>query len=349
MSKLIASSVTSLLLLVGLNELVLSTDYQSGLNLRVEESTSLHMETTAFEVLRNGEPMDMGDYGTGGSSDERTIVTVERVLEATDGSPTKVRREFVSVEGSRSSEARGEQLYLCELDGVTLELSVEDDDLTIEVVEGEEPDDEAVLEGHRLGLLTDALLPEDSVESGQTWELDADQVRRVLGVDLNNAMFARDPNAEGGGRFGGGGGGRGQRGPRGGGGGSFGLLRNAEWTATATLTAVDEEVDGETCARIEFTLEAEGALPEREPGGGRPRMFGPANTRPLESTYEIELKGFLLFSVDSRLPVRLELEGTLGTDTNTIRERGEMTIEVQREEVGTLERTVEFTSVEDDA
>jgi len=345
MTKTIACGFASLILLAGPSELTLSTDYQSGLNLRLEHTTSLVMETTAFEVLRNGEPMDLDGFGDDGSSDERTVVTIDRIVEAADGVPTKLTREFETVEGTRTSGRRGEELYLCPLDGVTLELRLEDEEVEVEVTDGDEPDDEAALEGHRLRLLTDALLPEGEVESDASWELSGEQVARVLGLDLDRAMFAREPRGEGGGREGGRGRGPGGRG--GAGGGALSLFRAAEWTATATLVDTAEDLDGDTCARIEFVFEAEGELAEPEFGGGRGRMFEPKTARPFESTYEIELKGFLLFSVESRLPRRMEIEGTLATEMNTVRERGDMSIEMQREEVGTFECTLEVTEAED--
>ena len=344
MSKTIASCAVSILFIAGTRELELSPQYKPGLILRVESRISMATETTSFEILRNGEAMDTESFGGGGDEEERTVVTLERVIESADGVPIKWRREFETVEGSRTSERRGEELYSCPLDGVTLELRSEEGEIEVEVVDGDEPEENDVLEGHQFGLSCDVLFPEESVDPGQSWELNSDDVARLLGLGLNRAMFQRS-EVEGGGERSRGEGRRGPRGARGG--GIVTLLRTVEWDATATLAEEEEERAGETCLRIDFVLEAEEEVSESDFGGRRERMFEMENRSPLDSTFEIEIKGFLLFSLESNLPVLMEIEGTIGSETNSLRERGDMTIEMNREQVSHFERSLAVSREEE--
>ncbi len=347
MFKTIASCAVSILVIAGTAELELSPHYEPGLILRVESRISMATETTSFEILRNGEAMDTESFGGGGDEEERTVVTLERVIESADGVPSKWRREFETVEGSRTSERRGEELFSCPLDGAILELRSEEGEVEVEVVDGDEPEGDDVLEGHQLGLSCDVLFPEEGVDPGQSWELNSDDVARLLGLGLNRAMFQR-PEGEGGGERSGGEGRRGPRSPRGArGGGIVTLLRAVEWDATATLAEEEEERAGETCLRIDFVLEAEEEVSESDFGGRRERMFELESRSPLDSTFEIEIKGFLLFSLESNLPVLMEIEGTVGSETNSLRERGDMTIEMNREQVSHFERSLKISREEE--
>ncbi|MFT5284328.1 MAG: hypothetical protein ACI8TQ_000484 [Planctomycetota bacterium] len=344
MSRTVTCLVASFFLYLGASDHSLATNCAAGQSYKVVSESEVQMETVSFEIYRNGEPME-GMDDPGGSSEKRTVVTIDQILEADSGTATKMRRVFETVEGVHTSERRGEQQYDCPLDGLTLELQLEEGEVKVEVVDGEEPDDEQALEGHGFGFDADALLPGEAVSVDQSWELDDDQVRRVLGLEIDRALFPRSAGDGEGRRGGGEGGGRGRRGGGGRGGNAFALMRIAEWEATATLASVGEKHEGENCVRIEFLFEAEGDQPEREfgRGRGRERMFELETVPFNESTYEISIEGFLLFSLDSSLPLQLELEGTISTESNVLRENGEMSLEINSEEAGTFLRKLKVS------
>ncbi len=333
-----------LLAVVAGSSVTLATDYGAKRVLRIESSNRFQMETVEFEFIRNGERMD-SPFGGGGSSSEssRRVVVIERLLESEDGRPKVIEREFETVEGSSTRSFGDQEMeteYECPLDGVTLRLTDDEGDVEVEVIVGDSPDDE-LLEGHRLELASDALFPEGEIEVGETWDLEAEDIRRLLGLDVMSALFQR-PSREGRGGFGGGGGegrGRGRGGRRGGG---IDTLAVAEWTGTAVLERDDDTHVGERCARIEFDLEASGELPEIEFEDFRRRAFGlPA--LPRENRYEIEAQGHLVFSLETRRPVALEVEGEIGLETGFVREREGMEIEMRTRQEGTFAYEVEVS------
>ena len=127
----------------------LVTDYERERSVRTSSTTTTSTETVEFEMEIDGEPVDSPFGGAGGgSTEERSVVTVDRVLETEDGAPISVRRFFEEIEGTRTFEARDEEMVIereAPLEDVVLEVSVDD----AEVVEGEEPDHEGALEGVR--------------------------------------------------------------------------------------------------------------------------------------------------------------------------------------------------------
>ena len=329
----------------------LATDYTVGRTLRVETATTFSLETTEFVFEIDGEPQD--DRGGGGRSSEesRRVVTLDTVLEAADGEPSRVKRVFETLESSgafRFGDREMEIEHERPLEGVTLEITEEG----AEVVDGPEPDDDAVLEGHALALALDALLPDEEVEVGDTWSLDGERVMRALSLDLESALFVR-PAPEDGMR---GEGGERRRGPRGGprGGGSPAqMFSEGEWSATATLEALDAENEAGKCARIALELKCSGELPEPEFGGGRGRRGRSLAARtprgPVrENSFDVELEGHLDFLLEERFPVALELRGTIGTTRTMERstERGDFFMYTAQE--GDFEHVVNVTRVADD-
>lgn len=326
----------------------LSPEYRPGRALSIVSETEVRMETVELTVERDGEPVDM-PFGGGSSEQHRRVEQIERVLEAQDGMPTRVLREFVSVEGE-SSFAMGdrEQDSTIEspLDGVTLELSLDDGEVVAEVVDGSSPDDDSVLAGHELTLPFDALLPDHAVEVGDEWDLDAQALRRAVGADLADKLFPRpapQERADGEGRRGG----RRGRFGRPGGAAIDRLFALGEWEGEAKLAATDEEVGGVAVAVIELTFEGEGELPDsqfrgREGRGGR--AFRPAAPRfPRAETFEFEIEGRLLWAIEDHRPVSLELEGEITLEREVERTRGERTMYVHSVQQGTFAHTVEVT------
>ncbi|MAE27467.1 MAG: hypothetical protein QF599_12750 [Planctomycetota bacterium] len=310
----------------------LSTDYTQRRSLRIEVETGLEMETTSFEMSIDGEPVERGGMGGQASEEVRMITVIDTVLADDDGRPTEVRREFETVE-KESIRTMGEEDMVDEasgpLAGVTVLLVSEDGGEVETEVEAGSVDDDELLEGLRLELAFDAFLPEGELEVDDSWDLEADAVLRALGLDLESALFPRES--------GGGMEGEGRR--RGGRGSSaFGLLVEADWEGTATLESMEEEYNGLICVLIELELEASGEREERMMGGGRygrGGVFGGAlvAAAPVESTYDIELEGRLLFCLEEGRPVLLEIEGDVATERSMERssERGDFSMRSTQE------------------
>jgi hypothetical protein len=312
----------------------LSTQYKPERALRMEIESSLKMETTSMEIVRDGEPQN----GMGGMSSEahRKEVHVDKVLEVKDGKPTKVQRNFEKV-GGKTSRTVGDNSSDSEiespLDGVTLEIKRAGDKVEV-TAEGKAPDAKA-LEGHLPEIFLDGLLPEGEVKADASWDLDSDQIKRALRLDVSKALYPppeREPNGGGEGR----GGGR-RRGGRMGAGPDF--MQMAEWKGKAKLVSTDKEVDGKTCALIELKLEAKGDLPEPEFGGGRrERSFEPPtdSSGAAKNGYEISLEGKFVFAIKDRRPVSLDLEGTAKTEMERETKRDDHTMKFHSVVEGTI-------------
>lgn len=314
----------TLTLAAGLAGQELATRYQAERALRVSSETTLKMETTRLEMLRDGEPVEArGGFGGGGSTETRRCVHVDRFMACADGQPTQVRRTWETTEGEVEMDFGGESRGLVlesPFEGLTVEIkSDEDGELSYEVVEGSDPGQEA-LERLRPQLAPDALLPSGAVEEGDSWDVDQSAIQRALGLDLAEVLFKRPDPGEGGGPGGGGGGGRGGRGGfRGGGGSATAMLGGAEWTGKATYKG-EADRDGVRCAVIAIELEAE----SETDGEG------------MTSTFEAKLEGELLFALENRLPVAFALEGSLRSEMDSERERQGSVIETHRESEGTF-------------
>jgi hypothetical protein len=290
----------------------LSTDYSKERVLKIE--SSVHVTSEVTEMTRDGEPI------AGGMKSDSTwhVVQLDEVLEHEGLKPTKVKRTYEKV-GGESSRTFGENESKNDLEspfeGSTLQLTADGEDVKVSFLEGKKPDHEGALDGHKLELALDALLPDKDVEKGAHWDLDAAQIKRALGLDLRKALYPPPPAPENAGGSGGGGGGR--RGGMGRGGGMGGIPPNAEWTGKAKLVSLEEDVDGQKCAKIAIEIGAHGDLPEPQMGGGgRGRMLEPGSgLLPFASTYTIEAKGEFYVSLDGKHPVKLELEGTVGTES----------------------------------
>ena len=335
---------------------LLTTDYTRDQALRIEVESSFSMETVDFSMEVDGEPQESRWGGGMNSTESRRIVMIDTVLEHDDGTPTRIRREFEELSadsirqmGDREFESERE----CPLNEVVLELSLDGGDVTAEVIEGSEPDNEAVLEGHQLTLALDALLPEEEVEAGDSWKMEGDAMLRAVGFDVEAALFPPPTRDAEGGDGEGGRGGRG-RGMRGGGADAARFFQNGDWTVEATLEADTEDWQGVTCHVIKLEVEGEGELPERERGdrggrgggggGGGAAMLASAPIAP-ENSYEVELEGVLYFSVEGGCPVHFEVEGSVATESVTERSRGESSMVMTSSKEGQFKYSVDVTRV----
>lgn len=311
--------------------------YEAGQKLTTSVQVLTTSETTESEFLRDGEPME--GRGFGGGLNERSLRFVQRdeVLEAADGQPTKVRREYADLareavttfgESDRSIESSSP------FEGVVLVLTADEEgELAVEVEEGETPDAER-LEALPLRCLLDALLPEGEVELDAAWELSEAAIRGILLEDLAEALFEA-PEPEEGGWVAGSGGARPGGVPR------SQILGAADWEGSARFARIEEDEAGVRIAVIELELEAQGDMPERQGGFGGRRGGGALGALEIvDNTYEHELAGELHYALDERIPIALELEGSMVWRTERSFERNGSTMEMRSTREGTLEITI---------
>ncbi|MDF1799023.1 MAG: hypothetical protein P1V81_07600 [Planctomycetota bacterium] len=337
------------------DEVLLQPRYEAGSRVQLASEFVYESEVTNFEMIRDGEPVDMGDRMMGGPSAlSRWVTLTEHVAEVEDGAPSVVRRAFERLESENFRIRRDEEVVDSSngpLEGVTLELTREDGDVVAEVVEGSSPDDDALLEGFSMDLGLAALLPTEAVEPGATWEPEAGALLRALGMDVEQNLFPRvTPGATEGGRGGGRGGARGG----GGGGAPIGdLFRDGEWELEATLASEQEDYDGQACYVIELTGSGETDIPDRErpqgggrPGGGdAPLAFVQPELSLLAGTATMELEGKLYFSAEEGRVVHLDVtcEVVIESETSRESERGSMQTSSTTE--GSLTLKVDVTEV----
>lgn len=333
--KLIACLLAPAALVAG--GLTLAPQYKAEEALRVEVTSSVSMEVVEMKMERDGEPVEIPARGGGASETTHKEVHVDHVVEAEKGVPTKVKRSFETLSGSRS---RGDESrdFDSPLQGVTIQLTPDGDKTAVEVLEGSKPEDDAAFAHERLGVFLDVGLPEGEVEAGATWELSKEQVLALLRLDAQRGLFpppAPEENAGGGE-----GGGRRRGGMGRMGGGDAGVLARADWKGKAKLKSANEDLDGVACAVIEIQLSADGEIemPQRGEGGGRGRTLEPA--RLLGTTYSAELEGTLAFALEKKRVHSLEVEGKLTITTDMEREREGSTMSIHSRTEGKVELEV---------
>lgn len=322
---------------------LLSTRYEAEQTLRVEIETVIAIDTE-MSMERDGQPVE-GRGGGGGMSSESEYkeVRVDTIVAAEKGKPTKVKRTFEELGGTRSAsfgeESRDSDVE-SPLEGVTVLLSGEGDDVEVEVVEGTKPEDDKAFDHQRVELFLDGALPAKEVEEGATWELSKEAVLSILALDTHRGLFPPPPREEGGER----GGGRRGGGRMGGGGGDLGLLASFEWKGTAKLASAKEDVDGVDCAMIELELTASGELPMPEPRAPRgERMLAPESTA-LGNSYDVTLEGKLAFDLAAKRPRSLEVSGKLSNTIDMEREgRDGGTMRIHTKRSGTYKLSVKVT------
>ena len=337
MSKHFSLAPLSLLALAGLatlapqpdEPLVLKTKYTAGLTLATRTEITHESEVTAMSMTRDGEEVDMSGRTGGPSTVTRTAHVIDAFKAAKEGQPTEVHRMFVTLSESSSRMRRDEEVVRDSngpLEGVLLGLTIEDDELVVDVLDGSEPDDEDVLEGHVMKLGLDALLPQGEVALGDEWDFDGGALMAALGFDLDKQLFpqvAPEMPTGGGGPGGGGGGFGGERpAPT-----SFAqVFVDADWDGEAKLADELEDMDGLACYVIEFSAEGEAEVEDRGFGG-----FGGRGGRALEplsaftvpmslADATLKIEGKLYFSKEELRPVALEAEATTTTESDTTRE-----------------------------
>lgn len=318
--------------------IALVTDYKKDARFHVEHEVGYTIAVTELDMEIDGERRETESPAQKIETRFR-IVQSDEVRDVADGQPTHVRRHYDEVGGRTvSTTGTDEQPHEIEsaFDGLSLDLTRDGDDVRVEVVDGEKPSHDGAFDAHRLEICVDGLLPKEQVEKGDHWDLDNDSIRRALALDLRKSFFPEkteaEPQDEG----------RERRGRRGmqrlGTRGERELLAGAEWTGTATLVSLAEDVDGTECAKIKLELKSHGSLPEPEPSEGRrSRMPASEATASLENTYSIELEGAFLFAVAARRPVLMELDGKVELESNREMTRSERTVRIHTRMEGEID------------
>jgi hypothetical protein len=354
MTRILTPALAGLTLVVGAAEL--NTRYDTERKLTVSIETNQTMETVASETTINGEPREGRGFGGGGTESTVECTYTDTLLSANEGAPKRVEREFGDVTSTTTmgfGEESRDMDRTSPLDGETLSLHVDEEGDTIaKLTDDGDPEHDDMLKGHSITLPLDGLLPEGDVAEGESWEPEAAAILTALGLDVQGALFPPQERSDEG--EGGRGGGRGGRSWRGSGGSSLRYLNEAEWDSEATLTDRTETVQDLECVVIELTFETEGDMPERSFGRGRDRerspwvwqdafVLDPSETL-IESTYEVEIEGVLLYSLSEQRPVRLTLEAEITVETNTEIDRDEFSMTRYSLQEGTIEHTVEIST-----
>ncbi|MBL4771479.1 MAG: hypothetical protein JKY61_10145, partial [Planctomycetes bacterium] len=179
----------------------LQTDYASLQILRVERQTNFSLETTAFEMEIDGEPVDspMGQGG-GASTTSMQSVVLNDYVATREGVPIHIVRTFEGLGATRETDEGEDELPAspaAPAAGLKIDITTDEEgEQEITVLEGEAPENEAFMESQPMGLAVDALLPTESMEVEGTWELDNDAIQSALG----SLMPQRAPRPEGQGR-----------------------------------------------------------------------------------------------------------------------------------------------------
>lgn len=333
-------------------EATLATRYSTERTFEVSVTAESSNEVLSSEMYLDGEPMDRGGFGGGGSSTSISYSYTDTAKEVKDGALSKVERSFDEVSASSEREGRDGPMETeaeSSFDGLTIMISGADDESEVEIVDGEEPEGDGRLEGHRLSLPLDTLLPEDAVEPGATWDIEGEDLMVALGGPLQAKLIDRP---ERGGEGGEGRGGRGGRGGMRGGAVRSGLapIAGGDWSITATFTEETEEAGGLECAVISLEIEVEGTMEARQRGGrggrggGGGGLYSPIGTAPQESTYTGEFEGTLLWSVEEERPVAFRFDGSYQVDLELERETQRGLMEMSRSTETTIELNVEVAA-----
>jgi len=138
---------------------------------------TLEMELASFQVLLDDEELTIPDVDWSIEWVE-SIEVEDELLEVEDGRPTEMVRTFGDLRQESTIDANGEEhelLSTSALQGRVLRFEWDDDAeyYTIESDDDEGDLDEETLEWLEEDMDLRAVLPEDAVETGDTWEIDA--------------------------------------------------------------------------------------------------------------------------------------------------------------------------------
>jgi hypothetical protein len=257
--------------------------YREGVEISLTRKETMRIALESQSFLVDGEevpPDEMEeDEGEASTTIETILRSRDRVLASEQGRPTRVRREFEelsekTLEDGEESERTGP------LEGRALLLDEDAGEVKVELEGDGEEVDEQYLEGHRLTDPIEALLPQEEVAIGDSWEVEDAALRELFGIDASGPTLFEDDEGE-------------EAHP-------FDALEDGSTvTADVEFTAIEEH-DGLRCAVLAFTYELQA---ETDARGEFAKVFD----------LEMHGEGRLWWSLAEARPVAMEhdFEGTL--------------------------------------
>ena len=184
--------------LVATTDETIETVYEEGQELEVESRARSEMRLDSMELFVDDEPLPVdGDPPAGDTkADERVFAYSDVYEEVRDGKPTRIRRSFDEISRSQESEQESSEMRGV-LEGRTILISVdEDEEVTAEIADDEGSVDDRFLEGFRIHFTEELLLPEGSVEEGESWSVEGDELNVLLGIDPGAEFFEEDEGSD---------------------------------------------------------------------------------------------------------------------------------------------------------
>jgi hypothetical protein len=280
-------------------------EHRTGLayEMRMTRTMSMRLGEASMHVGGQEFPADMVKGSVPDRDDVETVVLRNVVRKAEEGRPVQVVREFVEL-GMQRTVAEETTQHTGALEGMQLVLERgADGDVEARLEEGaEQTVDEAYLAGHLLEHGIHRLLPEESVEPGASWTPDADAVRALL-LSPGPQYYEKKSTAE-----------------------LPSLLEEAaEFTAEMTLRE-RVKLDGVECYRLELGVQLQAEI------GKLPKEFSSGDQSEEGSLrVESEHRGELWIAVQTRFPVKLEIESEWTFDVLMNVEQDGMAIQIKME------------------
>lgn len=285
-------------------------EHRTGLayEMRMTRTMSMRAGEASMSVDGSGLPTELWDVNTWvpDRDDVETVVLRNVVRKVEEGRPVEVVREFVELTMQMTvMDETTAQTGALEGKQLVLERGA-DGGVAARVAEASEPVkptiDKAYLEGHLLEHGIYRLMPEGEVEQDESWTPDADAVRELLlspGPQYYDvATVAELP----------------------------GLLEEAA-EMTAEMTSRERvKLDGVECYRLELGVQMQAEI------GKLPKEFSTGDQGEEGSLrVESEHRGELWIAVESRFPVKFEMESewTFNVEVNIEQDREEERLEFQ--------------------
>lgn len=228
-------------------------------------------------------PPDAWNPSNPDEDQSRTIIYRDVVGEVADGRPLAISREFVELSNKETKDGETSEESGA-LEGLTLELSRDDDEVVAKIAGDSDHDiHEGYLADHFLESPIAAILPEDEVDPGESWEPDSDALQQFL-YPRGASYF--DPESDD----------------------SFGkaIREYGEFSGHVTYNEMSD-LNGEKCFILEVNAELEAdvsELPEQLRGSGPGEAEGNIQV-------EGEFSAKIWISVESKFPVRIEGESEM--------------------------------------
>ncbi len=298
----------------------LTIEYKAGTayEMRVERTRSMTLGDASMLVGGEEFPADMMTASIVDREESETITLHDTVLEVEDGRPTRVLREFIEIgkeelAGEESNEESGV------LEGMKIVLSLDDEGEVEAALEDEEADvDETYLTGHALEHPATLMMPEGSVEVGDSWTPSDEAIRGLL-LTKGPEYYEVDGDDEE----------------------KDSLLamlgEEGEYSATVTYKEL-VDLDGVECFMLEVEAELEAYIDEL------PKQLAGSGDNAKEGSIQVEgeFQAKLWIAVETQLPAKVELENDITFAIEMIMDHSGMAIEINIEMLVASSSTTEW-------